>query len=101
MNDFTDSPDRTSLDRVLAHGTQLQPGMRVRLHPMGRADIFDLALEGKTAIVESIERDLEDRVHVAVVVEDDPGRDLGLIRQPGHRFFFGIEEVEPLGSGAS
>src|SRR5205085_3289679 len=26
----------------------------------------------------------------------DPGRDLGLARQPGHRFFFSLEEVEPL-----
>ena len=29
-------------------------------------------------------------------VEDDPGRDLGMLRQPGHRFFFGPEEVEPI-----
>jgi hydrogenase maturation protease len=31
-----------------------------------------------------------------VVLEDDPGRDLGMLRQPGHRFFFSTEEVEPL-----
>ena len=60
------------------------------------ADIFDLALKGKVAIVEAIERDLEDRLHLAVVVEDDPGRDLGMLRQPGHRFFYSPEEVEPL-----
>jgi hypothetical protein len=30
-----------------------------------------------------------------VVLDDDPGRDLGLLRQPGHRFFFRLEEVEP------
>ena len=28
--------------------------------------------------------------------DDDPGRDLGALRQPGHRFFVGVEEVEPL-----
>jgi hypothetical protein len=44
--------------------------------------------------VESVERDFEDRVHVAVTVEDDPGRDLGIARQIGHRFFFSPEEVE-------
>jgi len=33
---------------------------------------------------------------LAVVVEDDPGRDLGFARQPGHRFFFSPAEVEPL-----
>jgi hypothetical protein len=31
-----------------------------------------------------------------VVFEDDPGRDLGELRQAGHRFFFSPEEVEPL-----
>jgi len=30
------------------------------------------------------------------VVDDDPGRDLGFARQPGHRFFFSPEEVQPL-----
>ena len=49
------------------------------------------------AVVEAVEQDLEKKVHLAVVFEDDPGRDLGRSRQPGHRFFFGIDEVEPLG----
>ena len=31
-----------------------------------------------------------------VVLEEDPGRDLGMMRQPGHRFFFSPEEVEPV-----
>jgi hydrogenase maturation protease len=30
------------------------------------------------------------------VVEDDPGRELGHKRQPGHRFFFSPSDVEPL-----
>jgi len=30
------------------------------------------------------------------LIEDDPGRDLGALRQPGHRFFFAPEEIEPL-----
>jgi hypothetical protein len=56
--------------------------------------VFDLALAGKTAIVESIEQDYEGKTHLAVVLDDDPGRDLGMLRQPGHRFFFSPEEVE-------
>ena len=32
-----------------------------------------MALAGKTAVVQAIEQDFEDRVHVAVVFEDDPG----------------------------
>ncbi len=69
-------------------------GDRVRLRPRKKADIFDIALDGKIAIIESVERDFEDNVHLAVTVEDDPGREFGIARQIGHRFFFGPEEVE-------
>lgn len=54
-----------------------------------------LALAGKIAIIESIEQDYEGKFHFAVVLEEDPGRDMGMLRQPGHRFFFDPEEVEP------
>jgi hypothetical protein len=57
---------------------------------------MDMALKGKVAVIEAIERDYEDNYHLAVVLEDDPGRDLGMMRQPGHRFFFSPDEVEPL-----
>jgi hypothetical protein len=82
--------------RGLRHASKLQfrEGDRVRLHPRKKADIFDIALDGKIAIVESVERDFEDNIHLAVTVEDDPGRDFGVARQIGHRFFFGPEEVE-------
>ena len=39
--------------------------------------------------------------HVAVVIQDDPGRDFGMMRQPGHRFFFSTTEVEPLAESNS
>lgn len=84
------------IDRVTVAGRELSRGDRVRLRPLGRADIFDLALAGKVAVVESIEQDFEDEIHIAVVLEDDPGRDLGELRQPGHRFFFKPAEVESL-----
>jgi hypothetical protein len=47
-------------------------------------------------VIEAIERDFDDRIHVAVVLEDDPGRELGMARLPGHRFFFSPEEIESL-----
>ncbi len=75
---------------------EFREGDRVRLRPRKKADIFDIALDGKVAIVESVERDFEDRVHLAVTVEDDPGRDFGIARQIAHRFFFAPEEVELL-----
>jgi hydrogenase maturation protease len=58
--------------------------------------VLDLALAGREATVEGIDQDYEDRLHVAVTIDDDPGRDLGERRQPGHRFFFDLDEVEPL-----
>jgi hypothetical protein len=84
--------------RSLRHAGRLafRPGDRVRLRLRKKADIFDLALDGRVAIVESIERDFEDRVHIAVTIEDDPGRDLGVAHQIGHRFFFSPDEVELL-----
>jgi hydrogenase maturation protease len=68
-------------------------GTRVRLRPRAGGDVFDLALAGKTAVVDAVETDMEGRVFVGVLVDDDPGRDLG---ERGHRFFFSPEEVEPL-----
>jgi len=85
---------------VEAGGVHLGRGSLVRLHPRGGGDVFDIALEGKVAIVESIQQDLEGVVQLAVVLEDDPGRDMGVARQPGHRFFFSAEEVELLGPPA-
>jgi hydrogenase maturation protease len=73
---------------------QFKKGDRVRLLPRKNADIMDIALRGKLAEIESVEIDYEQRVHLAVLLDDDPGRDLGALRQPGHRFFFSPEEVE-------
>ena len=43
-----------------------------------------------------IEQDAESRIHLALVLDDDPGKDLGFMRQPGHRFFYTLDEVEPV-----
>jgi hypothetical protein len=93
---FKEMDERPKLDCVVVENGEIRPGDRVRIRPLGRADIFDLILDGKTATVLSIEQDFENRVHVAVSVDDDPGRDYGVSGKPGHRFFFGIDEVEPL-----
>ena len=79
------------------NGTEVKPGDRVRLRPQSGGDIFDIALAGKIATIESVEQDYEGQLHFSVVVDDDPGRDMGMMRQPGHRFFFKASEVEPVG----
>ena len=92
-----DALENARLDVVCINGVVLQPGDRVRLRPKGGADAFDLMLAGRYATIESIEQDYEDRVYIAVTVDDDPGKDFGALKQPGHRFFFAPEEVEPPG----
>jgi hydrogenase maturation protease len=92
--------ERPGPDAITVDGVQLRARSRVRLRPRAGGDVFDLALAGRTAVVEGIEQDLEGNLKLAVAVDDDPGRDLGLRRQPGHRFFFSPDEVEPLDGGA-
>ncbi len=89
-------PDSVAIGRV-----ELRRGARVRLRPRSRGDVFDVVLDGKAAVVDGLEEDTDGNVLVAVTVEDDPGRDLGERRQPGHRFFFTPDEVEPLEDAAA
>jgi len=98
MNDSNWDPlaEQPLLESVRVFGIDLRVGDRIRLWPQKTADILDMALQGQVAIVEAIEQDFEGQAHLAVVLEDDPGRDFGMMRQPGHRFFFSPEEVEPL-----
>jgi hydrogenase maturation protease len=86
--------EKTPVESIEIQGVHVRRGDRVRLRPRAGGDVFDLALDGKIAAVESIEQDYEGKLHVCVVIEDDPGRDIGLMRQPGHRFFFAPGEVE-------
>jgi hydrogenase maturation protease len=88
--------ERPGPDAVQVDGVEVRRGSRVRLSPRPGGDVFDLALAGRTAIVDAIESDMEGGLLLAVTVDDDPGRDLGEDRRPGHRFFFSAEEVEPL-----
>jgi hydrogenase maturation protease len=86
--------DKKVLAEVEIDGRRVRRGDPVRLRPHAGGDVFDLALAGRTAVVESLEQDYEGNVHVCVVVDEDPGRDIGLLRQPGHRFFFAPSELE-------
>src|SRR5919112_5245772 len=96
MDFFREQEKRPTLQSVRVEGVELVKGSRVMLWPRSGGDIIDIALSGKVAFVEAIEQDYEDRIHIAVTLEDDPGRDLGEDRFLGHRFFFSPEEIEPL-----
>lgn len=89
-----ENDDRRRLECVPIGPRELRVGDRVILRPRRRADVLDLALAGKTAVIEAIEQDFDDRIHLAVTIVDDPGREFGVERKPAHRFFFGLNEVE-------
>jgi Ni,Fe-hydrogenase maturation factor len=91
--------DKTSIDHLEISGVEVRTGSRVRLRPRPGGDVMDIALTGQIATIECIEQDYEGKNHVCVVLDNDPGRDMGLLRQPGHRFFFDAEEIEPVAPG--
>jgi hydrogenase maturation protease len=94
--------ERRGADSVEVGGTIVRAGSVVRLAPRQTgSDIFEVALEGRTALVHEILEDYEGRIQLAVTVADDPGQDLGALRRPGHRFFFDPSEVEPLDLAAT
>ena len=96
-DDFGDFGAKPNLE---IHSGGFRPGMKVRLSPAGSADAFDIILRGKIATINSLEQDFEGQIYAAVTVDDDPGRDFGQQLQPGHRFFFRLDEVEPLDDAA-
>ena len=96
MDFFREQEKRPTLQSVTVEGVELVKGSRVMLWPRSGGDVIDIALSGKVAFVEAIEQDYEERVHLSVTLEDDPGRDLGDAHILGHRFFFSPDEVVPL-----
>jgi hypothetical protein len=90
--DASVSPDT---DAVEVDGVPVSRGTRVRLRPRGeRADPHDMFLAGRTARVQAVLLDVDDRRHVAVTVEDDPASELH--QWYGRFFYFSPEEVEPI-----
>ena len=88
--------DKPPAESVVSGGVEFKRGNRVLLRPRPGGDIMDMALAGKTGVIEAIEQNYEGDFQLAIVLDDDPGRDLGMMRQPGHRFFFAPEEVDLL-----
>ena len=68
----------------------------VRVQPKRETGILDVVLKDKAAIIAVVERGCEDQSRVAITTSDNPGRDVGLDRLLGHRFFFARDEVELL-----
>ncbi len=96
MSDIWQELQREPPTSIVIQGVTVQRGTRVKLRPRPRGDVFDQILSGKTGVVEGLDESLDGVAQVAVTLEDDPGRDMGEGRYPGHRFFFNVDEVEPI-----
>lgn len=90
-----DSVDVAGPASVIVRGIAVTKGSSVRLAPKRRADSWDMFLAGKLATVQAIHQDLEDKVYVAVTVDDDPATEYHAWY--GRSFFFEPDEVEPAG----
>jgi hypothetical protein len=74
-------------------GVRYERGDTVVLRPGTERDPFDRMLDGRRATIERIYVDYDDRVHIGVTVDDDPGQEL--MRETGRYLFFFAGEVEP------
>jgi hypothetical protein len=79
--------------QITVDGATYARGDTLVLRPGTDRDPYDRMLDGRRATVERIYIDYDDRVHLAVTVDDDPGQQL--MRETGRYLFFFANEVEP------
>ena len=79
--------------RTTVDGVTYALGDTLVLRPGTDRDPYDRMLDGRRATIERIYVDYDDRVHLAVTVDDDPGQQL--MRETGRYLFFFTHEVEP------
>jgi hypothetical protein len=73
-------------------GVRFEKGGTVILRPGTDRDPFDKMLDGREATLERIYVGMDDRVYLAVTVNDDPGQEL--MRETGRYLFFFANEVQ-------
>jgi hypothetical protein len=82
-------------DHVLVAGVKVARGSRVVMRPGARrADVQDLFLTGREALVEAVLHDVDGQVHVAVSPVSDPLAELQ--RNHGRFLYFAPDELEPV-----
>ena len=86
--------DDTPGDKVkMVNGTLYSKGDKVRLKlGQRRSDASDMLIDGRIATIEIIYTDYDDKTHIAVTLDDDPGQDL--LRDLGIYRFFSTDEIE-------
>ena len=81
-------------EQATVDGVTFVRGDTVLLRPGTNRDVFDRMLDGRQATLERIYVDYDDRVYLAVTVNDDPGQEL--MRETGRYLFFFANEVQTL-----
>ncbi|MGH2870399.1 MAG: hypothetical protein ACRDNK_22880 [Solirubrobacteraceae bacterium] len=77
---------------ITVDGVTFERGGKLVLRPGTDRDVYDRMLDGRTATIERIYLDYDDRVYLGVTVDDDPGQEL--MRDTGRYLFFFVNEVE-------
>ena len=84
--------DNPGEERATVDGVTFERGAKLVLRPGTDRDFYDRMLDGRLATLERIYVDYEDRIHLGVTVDDDPGQDL--MRETGRYLFFSANEVQ-------
>src|SRR5439155_22829080 len=93
-NDPTVNPDT---DTVTIDGVLVAKGDKVVLRPgTRRSDAQDMFLAGQVADVQAVFHDLEDKMFLAVTLEEDPNADVAI--ENGRFLYFSPDEVEAVES---
>jgi hypothetical protein len=92
MKPVTGADDNPGEQRATVGEVTFERGCKLLLRPGTDRDVFDKLLDGRRATLERIYIDYDDRVHLAVTVDDDPGQEL--MRETGRYLFFFPHEVQ-------
>ena len=89
LSDPQEPPGEREVD---VDGVGYRLGDKVVLRLQDRPDPYDKILDGRTATLERIYYDYEDKLYFGVTVDDDPGQQL--MRDTGRYHFFFLGELE-------
>ena len=81
-------------DSIVIAGAEICKGALVRLRPSHRSDAQDLFLDGLSATVSGVFKNVDGNEHVAVTIDDDPATEE--LTWQGRYLFFHPDEIEPL-----
>ncbi len=92
MKPARSADDNPGVPRARVGEQLFERGCKLTLRPGTDRDPYDRMLDGRRATLERIYVDYDDRVHLAVTVDDDPGQEL--MRETGRYLFFFAHEVQ-------